>query len=89
MLEIKDICQAVFDGYIHAKVSEFLLNGKVPSSQLDAIKKTAIEYMKSYIDRQEITASDKQKFKENHKQWADSFMIGIKMRLRAIGKLDE
>lgn len=89
MPEIKDICQAFFEGYVHAKATEFLLNGKILSSQLDNIKETAIECMKSYIDRQEISDFEKQQFKENYKQWAESFMIGIKTRLKATGKLSE
>ncbi len=48
MLYIKDICQAFFEGYIHAKETELLLKGKILASQLDEIKKTAIECMKSY-----------------------------------------
>jgi len=89
MLEIKDICQAFFEGYIHAKATEFLLKGKILSSQLDAIKDTAIKCMKSYIDQQELTDIEKQQFNENYKQWAESFLIGIKARLRSCGKLSE
>lgn len=89
MPEIRNICQAFFEGYIHAKATEFLLNGKIPSSQLDLMKETAIACMKSYIDRQEISDIEKQQFKNNYKQWADSFMVGIKTRLKASGKLIE
>lgn len=89
MLEIKDICQAFFEGYIHARATEFLLNGNVTKSQLDDLKETAIECMKSYIDRQEIPEFAKQQFKENYKQWAESFLAGIKTRLRTKGKLIE
>lgn len=87
MLEIKDICQAFFEGYIHAKATEFLLNDKVSKYQLDDLKETAIECMKSYIDRQEIPDFEKQQFKENYKQWAESFLVGIKTRLMTNGKL--
>lgn len=55
MPEIKDICQAFFEGYVHAKATEFLVKGKILSSQLDEIKETAIGCMKSYIDQQELT----------------------------------
>lgn len=89
MPEIKDICQAFFEGYIHAKATELLLNGKILSSQLDAIKETAIECMKSYIEQQEIPDLEKQQFKENYKQWAEIFLTGIKTRLRSCGKLRE
>lgn len=89
MLEVKDICQAFFEGYIHAKATEFLLRSKILSSQLDELKETAIECMKSYIERQEISDFEKQEFKKNYKQWAESFMIGIKARLKSSGKLRE
>lgn len=89
MPEIKDFCQAFFEGYIHAKATEFLLKGKMSRSQLDGMKETAIECMKSHIDRQGISDNDKQQFKNNYKQWAESFMIGIKTRLKSIGKLSE
>lgn len=89
MLEIKDVCQAFFEGYIHAKGTECLLKGKVLSSQLDAIKDTAIECMKSYIDQQELTDIEKQQFNENYKQWAESFLVGIKTRLCSCDKLSE
>lgn len=89
MLEIKDVCQAFFEGYFHTESTEFLLKGKILASQLDEMKETAIECMKSYIDRQEISDIEKQQFKNNYKQWAESFMIGIKTRLKSIGKLSE
>ncbi len=89
MLEVKDICQAFFEGYIHTKATELLLKGKILSSQLDELKETAIECMKSYIERQEISDFEKQEFKNNYRQWAESFMIGIKVRLKSCGKLRE
>ena len=89
MIEIKDICQAFFEGYVHAKATEYLLNGKILGSQLDAAKETAVECMKSYIDQQKLTDFEKRQFKENYKQWAESFLSGIKMRLRNIGELSE
>ena len=45
MLEIKDLCFAYLDGYIHAKVTEDLLQGKVLSSDLDKVKEIAVECM--------------------------------------------
>lgn len=55
MLEIRDLAFAYLDGYIHAKVTEHLLQGKVLSSDLDKIKETAVECMKDYISQLNLT----------------------------------
>ena len=39
MLEINDLAFAYLEGYIHAKVTEHLLQGKVLSSDFDKVKK--------------------------------------------------
>lgn len=43
MLEIKDLCLAYLDGYIQAKVTENLHQGKVLSSDFDKVKEVAVE----------------------------------------------
>lgn len=55
MLEIKDLAFAYLDGYIYAKVTEHLLQGKVLSSDLDKVKKIAVECMKDYISQLNLT----------------------------------
>lgn len=41
MLDIRDLCKAYLEGYIHAKATEFLLSGKALSSDLDKVKDIA------------------------------------------------
>ena len=57
MLQIKDIAFAYLEGYIHATVTEHLLQGKVLSSDLDKVKKIAVECMKDYISQLNLTVS--------------------------------
>ena len=49
MLAIKDTALFYFEGYIHAKVPEPLLQGKVLSSDLIKSRRIAVECMKDYI----------------------------------------
>ena len=42
----KDICTAYLEGYFYAKITEQLITGRIHSSDLDKLKKTAIECMK-------------------------------------------
>lgn len=49
MLAIKDTALFNLDVYIHAKVTEHLLQGKVLSSDFDNVKKITVECMKDYI----------------------------------------
>ena len=82
MLEIKDIAFAYLEGYIHAKVTEHLLQGKVLSSDLDKVKKIAVvECMKYYISLLNLTDKEKEELKQNHDQWVDLALKGIKQRL--------
>ena len=87
MLEIKDLCFAYLDGYIHAKVTEDLLQGKVLSSDLDKVKEIAVECMNDYISQLNLTDADKNELKQNRRQWADMSLKGIKQRLYESGKL--
>lgn len=87
MLEIRDLAFAYLDGYIHAKVTEHLLQGKVLSSDLDKIKETAVECMKDYISQLNLTDKEKEELKQNREQWADLALKGIKQRLNESGKI--
>ena len=87
MLEIRDLAFAYLDGYIHAKVTEHLLQGKVLSSNLDKIKETAVECMKDYISQLNLTDKEKEELKQNRELWADLALKGIKQRLNETGKI--
>ena len=87
MLEVKDLCTAYLEGYIQCKVSEYLLHDKVLSSELDVIKEMAVKYMEQYISQQKISEADKEDMKQNHKQWAEKVLQGVKQRLHECGKI--
>ncbi len=87
MLKIRDLAFAYLDGYIHAKVTEHLLQGKVLSSDLDKIKETAVECMKDYISQLNLTDKEKEELKQNRELWADLALKGIKQRLNETGKI--
>lgn len=87
MLEIRDLAFAYLDGYIYAKVTEHLLQGKVLSSDLDKIKETAVECMKDYISQLNLTDKEKEELKQNREHWADLALKGIKQRLKESGKI--
>ncbi len=76
------------EGYIQCKVSEYLLHDKVLSSDLDMIKEKAVKCMEQYISQQEISEADKEKIKQNHKQWAEMVLLGTKQRLHECGKIE-
>lgn len=87
MLAIKDIFLSYFERYIHAKVTEHLLQGKVLSSDLDKVKKIAVACMKDYISQLNLTDKEKEELKQNREQWADLALKGIKQRLKESGKI--
>lgn len=87
MLAIKDIAFAYLDGYIHAMVTEHLLQGKMLSSDLDKVKKIAVECMKDYISQLNLTDKEKEELKQNRELWADLALKGIKQRLNDSGKI--
>ena len=88
MLEFKDICLAYLEGYIYAKVTENMIRGKVPDSDLDILKEIAVKCMENYISQLEISEADNEELKQNHKQWAEIVIKGIKKRLHECGKID-
>ena len=87
MLEIKDLCKAYLEGYILAKVTEFLIRGKVLSSDLDKVKDMAVKCMEEYVSHQNLSYKEREELKESHRQWADMTLKGIKQRLHDSDKI--
>ena len=54
-LRSKDICTAYLEGYFYAKITEYLITSKILSSDLDKLKKTAVECMKDYIEHSQFS----------------------------------
>ena len=88
MLGVKDLCTAYLEGYIQCKVPEYLLHDKVLSFELDIIKEMAVKCMEQNISLQEISETEKEEMKQNHKQWAKMVLQGIKQRLHECGKIE-
>lgn len=88
-LETKDICAAFLNGYIYCTITEQLITGKILSSDLDKLKKTAIECMKDNIEHSDFSNEEKVDLKNNYEHWADVTLKGIKQRLRDSDKLYE
>ena len=66
-----------------------MIRGKVLSSNLDKVKDMAVKCMEEYISHQNLSNKEKEEMKENHKQWADMTLKGIKNRLHDSDKLKE
>lgn len=88
-LEAKDICAAFFNGYKYCTITEQFITSKIQSSDLDKLKKTAIECMKDYIEHSDFSNEEKEELKNNYEHWADVTLKGIKQRLRDSDKLHE
>ena len=88
-IELSDICTAYLEGYIYAKITEFLITGQIRSSYLDALKKIAVESVKNYIENSAFSNEEKEEMKNNYEHWADITLDGIKQRLRDSKKLNE
>ncbi len=88
-LEAKDICAAFLNGYIYCTITEQFITGRIHSSDLDKLKKTAIECMKDYIEHSDFSNEEKEELKNNYEHWADVTLKGIKQRLRDSDKLHE
>ena len=86
---LQAICTAYLEGYFYAKITEQLITGRIHSSDLDKLKKTAIECMKDYIEHSDFSNEEKEKLKNNYEHWADVTLKGIKQRLRDSDKLHE
>lgn len=88
-MELADLCFAYLDAYIYAKQTELLIHGKIQTSVHDKIKETAVKCMEDYVKLLNVSASDKEKMKRNHKLWADLALEGVKKRLRENRKIEE
>ena len=62
-LSPKDICAAYLEGYFYAKITEQLITSKILSSDLDKLKKTAVECMKDYIEHSDFSNEEKEELK--------------------------
>lgn len=82
----KDIC-AFLNGYKYCTITEQLITSKILSSDLDKLKKTAVECMKDYIEHSDYSNEEKEEMKKNYEHWADVTLEGIKQRLRDSDKL--
>lgn len=89
MEQLEDICTAYLEGYFYAKITEYLITSKIQSSDLDKLKKTAIECMKDYIEHSQFSNEEKEELKNNYEHWADVTLKGIEQRLRDSDKLHE
>lgn len=85
---IPDIC-AYFYGYKYCTITEQLITSKIQSSDLDKLKKTAVECMNDYIEHSDFSTEKKEELKKNYEHWADVTLKGIKQRLRDSDKLHE
>ena len=88
-LEPKDICAAFLNGYIYCTITEQIITSKILSSDLDKLKKTAVECRKDYIEHSQFSTEEKEELKNNYEHWADVTLDGIKQRLRDSDKLHE
>ena len=89
MEQLQAICTAFLNGYKYCTITEQLITGKILSSDLDKLKKTAIECMKDYIEHSYYSTEEKEELKKNYEHWADVTLKGIKQRLRDSDKLLE
>lgn len=89
MEKLEAICTAYLEGYFYAKITEHLITSKILSSDLDQLKKTAVECMKDYIEHSQFSNEEKEEQKKNYERWADVTLKGIKQRLRDSDKLHE
>ena len=89
MEKLQDICAAYLEGYFYAKITEHLITGRIHRSDLDKLKKTALECMKDYIEHSQFSTVGKGELKKNYEHRADVTLKGIKQRLRDSDKLHE
>lgn len=89
MEKLEAICSAYLEGYFYAKITEQLITSKILSSDLDKLKKTAVECMKDYIEHSDYSTEEKEELKKNYERWANVTLKGIKQRLRDSDKLHE
>ena len=54
MKKLEDICAAYLEGYFYAKITELFITGRIHRSDLDKLKKTAVECMKDYVEHSQF-----------------------------------
>lgn len=84
-----EILCAFLNGYKYCFITEPFITSKIQSSDLDKLKKTAVECMKDYIEHSQFSTVEKEEQKKNYEHWADVTLEGIKQRLRDSDKLHE
>lgn len=55
MEQLQAICAAYLEGYFYAKITEQFITSKILSSDLDKLKKTAVECMRDYIEHSDFS----------------------------------
>lgn len=80
---------AFLNGYKLCTITEQLITSKIHRSDLDKLKKTAVECMKDYIEHSDYSTEKKGELKKNYERWADVTLKDIKQRLQDSGKLHE
>ena len=73
----------------YAKITEQFITRKIQSQDLDKLKKTAVEFMKDYIEHSDFSNEEKEELKNNYEHWADVTLKGLEQRLRDSDKLHE
>ena len=68
-------------------MTEYLIHDEIIISELDKIKEMAVKCMEQYISQQKISEADKEEMKQNHQQWAEKVLQGVKQRLHECGKI--
>ena len=86
-IELQDLCSAYLEGYFYAKITEQLITSKIQSSDLDKLKKMAVECMKDYIEHFDFSNEEKKEMKKNYEHWTYVTLEGIKQRLHDSDKL--
>ena len=79
----------LFKWLIYCTITEQLIISKILSSDLDKLKKTAVECMKDHIEHSQFSTEEKEEQKKNYEHWAEVTLKGIKQRLRDSDKLYE
>ena len=77
MKKLEDICVAFLNGYIYCTITEQLITGRIHRSDLDKLKKTAVECMKDYIEHSDYSTEEKEELKNNYELGADVTLKGI------------
>lgn len=87
MEKLEDICAAFLNGYKYCSITKQLITGKIQCSDLDKLKKTAVECMKDYIEHFDFSNEEKKEMKKNYEHWTYVTLEGIKQRLHDSDKL--